>query len=130
MTVQITLEGPDGQPVPAKGDADGYLLTKPAVASPDAGTPARTGLAATIELTGTAVDLSTALPDGAEFSNAAWRIIVSPGGAGVYWGPPGNEVIHVEAGNFDAIPSATLANWNAKSDGANVTVHLIGGEDV
>lgn len=122
----LHVQNPSGDFVPVQGDADGFLLTT----ATDSGTPARTPLAATLVLTGAAVQLSTALPDGAETSQAAWRIVVPSGGAGVLWGPQGSEVIPIDAGNFDTIPSATLAGWWAKSAGANVTISLVGAQDV
>jgi hypothetical protein len=92
------------------------------------GTPARTPLAATITLTGTAVDLSTAT-GGDAHSHAAWRLKVPAGGADVLWGPEGNEVLQIDAGEDDAIPSATLAGTFAKSNGADVAIKLVGYQD-
>jgi len=95
------------------------------------GTPERTPLAASILLTSSsAVELSTAAPDGGEHSHAGWRIVVPSGGAGVLWGPEGYEVSPIEAGDFDDVPSATLTGTFAKSAGADVTIKLIGYEDV
>ena len=93
------------------------------------GTPSRTPLIATITLTGTAVQLSTAT-GGTAHSHAGWRITVPPGGAGVLWGTQAQCVSPIPADAteraYDDIPSGTLAGWWAKSDGANVDIVLLG----
>jgi hypothetical protein len=92
------------------------------------GVPARTPLVATITLTGTATNLSTAI-GGTAHSHAAWRMKVPAGGADVLWGPEGNEVLQVDAGEEDTIPSGSLAGWFAKSNGADIDLVLVGGQD-
>ncbi|MBK9263065.1 MAG: hypothetical protein IPM54_25085 [Polyangiaceae bacterium] len=112
----------DGEIIPLDCNDRGELIV--------AATPARTPLVATLELTSTAKQLTEALPDGAEHSHAAWRLVVPNGGANALWGNASTQVLKVDAGSDDTIPSATLAGWFAKSDGANVTITLIGAEDV
>lgn len=92
-----------------------------------ASVPSRTPLIATITLTGTAQQLSTAAGHGASTSNAGWRIVVPSGGAGALWGTQASCVSPIAAGGYDSIPSSTLAGWWAKSDGADVVVVLVGG---
>lgn len=115
------LEGPDGTPVAAEGTAAGYTLTVETV-------PSRTPLVATLTLTGTAKQLSTAT-GGSAVSAIPWRIKVPAGGANMLWGSSTSQPFGVTAGGELEIRSSTLAGWYAKSDGADIDIELIGAED-
>ncbi len=101
--------------------------------TPKERTPSRVPLIATITLTSTPKDLGTAAGDAGETSDAAWRLIVPPGGAGALFGTQSNCAAPIpasqEIAGYDVIPSATLSNWWAKSDGADVVVVLLGGKN-
>lgn len=119
---QPTFQGPGGTPVVPRANAAGELYTVETV-------PSRTPLVATLTLTGTAAQLSTAAGDGGETSAIPWRIKVPSGGANMLWGSSTSQPFYVAAGGELEIKSATLTGWWAKSDGANLDIELLGAED-
>lgn len=118
---QPTAQGPGGTPKALACDADGRLYSLDYL-------PARTPLVATLTLTGTAVQLSTAT-GGSATSTIPWRIKVPSGGANMLWGSSSSQPFEVAAGGELELKSATLAGWYAKSDGANIDIEIIGAED-
>jgi hypothetical protein len=95
-------------------------------------TASRVPLTGSVVVTdGAAVQLSTATPDGAEESPAAWVVIVPAGGAAVRIGGSGvttSTGITVPAGGERTLPSSTLAGWYAIAESGSVTVELLGAE--
>lgn len=93
--------------------------------------PATTPLLARVAVAGTAVQLSTATPDGGSMSLSEWRVVVPAGGAGVRIGKSdvtaADKGFEVAAGTDGDVPSSALAGWYAISTtGASVTIDLVG----
>lgn len=99
------------------------------------GVPPRTPLHATLTVTGTRAQLTTAT-GGTTHSHAGWTLVLPGGGASVRLGTATvtastqrRLVAHASDPTEHVIASGSLVGWYAISEGADVTIELVGAQD-